>query len=227
MAHGSIPRYTEAVSQLSQREPTVDAEQIVNGLGAGLSLLRARFYRRIHFDVEENVGKDSMFVPLSERRAYEETREVIDVYQVVESAWAAGEFGSPAAGDDWYLGWLGEFWIGERVPMPEISKKLARYQRKSPDARRSTFMDDLLKVLPESSKSPLILYRLFPAAIHIATAIAFGNHQGARELRAQQAACLPVIKECSQCYGTLLENGETCAACGNPLWKYQWLTVTD
>jgi len=223
MAQGSIPDYTEAARRLSERDPTIDAPRVVPSLAAGLSLLRDRFYQRIHFDVEELVGQDSMLVPLSERRAYEQTRDVIEVYLVLESACEANQLGIPAARDDWFLGWLGELRLGERSPLSEI----ARYRKKSPDARRRDFMDRLLKVLPESSKAPLVLYRLFPLAIGVATALAFGDHPRARTLRTQQVTCLPAVTECSQCQGALLENGESCDTCGNPLWKYQWLTIAD
>jgi hypothetical protein len=223
MKQGSIPDATEAARGLSERAPTLDALPIVTSLAAGLTLLRDHSYQRIHFDVEEQVGQDSMLVPLSEKRAYEQTREVIEVYLVVESAWEAQRLGIPAAADDWFLGWLGEFRLGERARLSEI----VPYRKKSPDARRRAFMDGLMKVLPESSRAPLVLYRLFPLAIHVATALAFGHHPQASMLRAQQVTCLPPINECPQCQGALLENGESCATCGNPLWKYQWLIITD
>ena len=61
----------------------------------------------------------------------------------------------------------------------------------------------------------------------IATALAFGDHARARDARKRQTADLPAIRYCSQCRGDVLENGEQCRGCGNPLWKFEWLTATD
>jgi hypothetical protein len=61
----------------------------------------------------------------------------------------------------------------------------------------------------------------------VATALAFNDLRRARTLRAQQIHFLPAIDECHQCQGNVLENGESCVACGNPLWDYEWLTITD
>ena len=36
---------------------------------------------------------------------------------------------------------------------------------------------------------------------------------------------LSIIRDCAECHGSVLENGEQCRNCGNPLWKYDWLTA--
>ena len=38
---------------------------------------------------------------------------------------------------------------------------------------------------------------------------------------------LPVIGDCRACRGKVLDNGEQCSVCGNPLWKPEWLMATD
>jgi hypothetical protein len=226
MTDASLTRQTAAAAKLKQFEPTRDAERITASLQAGLSLLVDRFYWRIHFDVETLVGADSLVMPVSEVKAAKRTKEAIEVFQIVESAWAFREFGYAVTPGDWYLPWLGEFRLGERLSAPEVIERLEGYQRQTPSHRRLAFMDHLLEVLPESGKSPLILPRLLPPAVHLATALAFEDPQRARTLRAEQIALLPAIDECNRCQGRVLENGDVCDHCGNPLWNYRWLTET-
>jgi hypothetical protein len=47
----------------------------------------------------------------------------------------------------------------------------------------------------------------------------------AQAARERQKQMLSVITDCNRCRGRLLENGEKCANCGNPLWTYKWLTA--
>jgi hypothetical protein len=223
MTDASIDRQAEAVSRLREFERVLDAEQVTSSLQAGLSLLVDRFYWRIHFDVEALVGADSMLMPLSETKAAEQSKEAIEVYQIVESAWAFREFGYATTPGDWYLPWLGDLRLGERMSVPEVAERLDRDQNRSPDARRRAFVDRLLRILPESGRSPLILPRLFPLAVHIATALAFGDRARAQQVRAQQIALLPMIEACNRCQGSVLANGRSCEWCSNPLWNYRWL----
>ncbi|MCL4203054.1 MAG: hypothetical protein KJ000_11180 [Pirellulaceae bacterium] len=227
MTQALTDRQADSANQLKLRDPTADAERIVQSLEAGLSLLVDRFYARIHFDVETQVGRDSLYEPLSEDKTCEETQGAIEVYQVVESAWAAREFGYPVAQDEWYLEWLAELRLGPRRRTAETVRQLASYQTKSPDARRKAFMNQLLRVLPESGRSPLVLSVLFPTTIHLATALAFGDRVRADAVRNQQIAWLPAIDGCHRCHGAVYVNGESCPVCGNPLWTYRWLTSTD
>ncbi len=223
MTDSSIERQAAAISRLKQFEPTWDAERVTSSLQAGLSLLVDRFYWRVHFDVEAMVGADSMLMPLSEATAAEQTKEVIEIYQIVESAWAFHEFGYATTPGNWYLQWLGDLRLGERMSVPEVAERLDRHQTKSPDARRRAFVDRLLKILPEAGRSPLILPRLFPLAVHLATALAFGDRARAQQVRDQQTALLPMIEACDRCHGSVLENGRICDGCSNPLWNYRWL----
>ena len=56
-------------------------------------------------------------------------------------------------------------------------------------------------------------------------AIAFGDHVTAQDARRQQKLLLSSIGDCNECHGRLMENGEKCVQCGNPFWKYAWLTA--
>ena len=66
-----------------------------------------------------------------------------------------------------------------------------------------------------------------PLAVEIVTSLAFGDSPQATQLRARQAALLPVIVDCHHCRGKLLDNGEQCPECGNPLWQFDWLSSVD
>ena len=91
------------------------------------------------------------------------------------------------------------------------------------DELRLGFSRNLENVFPEARLAPLILYRLFPLSVRIVTAVAFGHHLDAAELRNRQAFWLPAITDCHDCHGRPLDNGDECVVCGNPLWTYQWL----
>ena len=58
---------------------------MVTSLDSGLSVLRDLLYGRMHFDVEQIVGTDSMLIPLSESKTQLATKVQIEIFQVVES----------------------------------------------------------------------------------------------------------------------------------------------
>ena len=66
-----------------------------------------------------------------------------------------------------------------------------------------------------------------PLAVEIVTALAFGDSAQATEVRQHQVVILPAISDCEQCRSKLLENGEQCPECGNPLWLFDWLRSVD
>jgi hypothetical protein len=168
-----------------------------------------------------------MWMPISEVRAEEQTKIEIELYQIVESAATVHDYAYVASGDAWYLQWLTRLRLGDaRADVGHVAR-LEDYSAKTPDQRRLRFSDVLGDVLPESRRAPLVLFRLMPLCIEIATAIAFGDHARAWDARNRQMADLPTIRYCDQCRGEVLENGEHCRGCGNPLWKFDWLTATD
>jgi len=220
-------RLAEAIETFNTHEGSDAGAQVASSLCAGLGLLCDLFYGRMHFDVEEKVGKDSMLMPVSEVKTQKATKAEIEVFQVVESAAAAAEYGYTNSADDWYLQWLGRLRLGESLSEPKISSRIDDYQSKTSDDRRLALTDVLLRVLPESRRAPLVLYRLVPLAVHTATALAFSDHDRASELRGRQIAFLPAIADCHECRGAVMDNEEICDVCGNPLWRFEWLNVTD
>lgn len=223
----SVERHASAVREFNEHEHRIDGATVAGSLCSGLDRLRDSFYLRIHRDVERALGVDSMWMPLSEVRAERQTTLEIDLYQIAESAATVQNCDYVSARDEWYLSWLSRLRLGDAHADVGNAARLSDYADKTPHDRRLAFSDVLGKVLRESRRAPLILFRLMPSCVEIATALAFGDHARAREARKRQIADLPAIRYCNQCHGDVLENGEQCRGCGNPLWKYDWLTATD
>ena len=223
----SVERHASAVKEFNRREHRSDGAVVAGSLASGLDRLRESLYLRAHRDVERAVGVDSLWMPISEVRTERQTRLEIGLYQIVESAAVARDCNYVAAQDEWYLQWLSRLRLGDAQADVGNAARLADYAAKTPHDRRLAFSDVLGEVLPESRRAPLVLFRLMPLCVEIATALAFGDHARARDARKRQTADLPAIRYCNQCRGEVLENGEQCRGCGNPLWKFEWLTATD
>jgi hypothetical protein len=227
MAAEPIDRHSEAVEEFNRHEGRTDGARVAGSLEAALCVLRDLLYARIHFDVEKIVGTDSMTMPLSEAKSQRMTKVEIEMYQIVESACAVREFRYSKSDDGWYLTWLARLRLGDAALTETPSRRIAGYQAMNSDKRRLALVDVLLKVMPESRGAPLVLFRLLPLAVHLATAQAFGDTVSASGARKRQVALLPAIADCHRCRGAVLENGEICDGCGNPMWRYEWLTITD
>ena len=219
-------RLTELAAEFERHENRKDGRRVVASLNSGLSVLRDLFYGRTHFDVEQIVGTDSMLIPLSESKTQMATKAQIELFQVVEST-AAVQERRYVSSDEWYLDWLLRSRLGDAAGKEKVVRQIATYRGMKPDGRRLAFTDVLMRVLPESRKAPLVLFQLVPLAIQIATAQAFGDTQAAAALRARQKSILPAIADCTACHGQVLQNGEICDVCSNPMWAYQWLTAAD
>lgn len=211
-----------AVEEFQKQAPRRDASALVASLDRGLALTRDLLYRRFHADVQILVGRDSMLMPVSERKTRRKAMDEIAVYQCVESAETASGRHYLAQDDTWYLSWLLRFQAAEHA---EASKRAARYRPLPFDQRRLEFSNILATALPESRQSPLVLLRLFPLAIAVVTSVAFEDHEAAQEARTAQLKHLLAIGDCPLCQGAILENGESCDECGNPVWKFAWLTA--
>jgi len=220
-------RRVEAAEQFNRHEHRDDGTRLAGSLADGLTILRDSLYRRLHIDVQRTVGKDSMLMPISEKRSETATKTEIEIYQVAESAAAVRERGYVSTDDDWYPKWLARLRLGEMPSDAGASRRLADYLSRTPDQRRLAFTDVLATTLAESRRAPLILFRLEPLCVQIVTALAFGDQPGASEVRRRQVEHLPAIRDCPKCRGSLLANGEQCAKCGNPMWKFVWLVATD
>lgn len=220
----SDPKHAEAAKEFNEHEKRGDGLRVAAALDTALSSLRDVFYRRLHEDVERMVGKDSMLVPVSEQRTEAATKKQIEAYQIAESHVAAREFGCLSTADDWYLRWLARLRLGTYQADGKLLDQAAIYVSAAFDLRRLMLTDVLAKVQPESRRAPLVLFHLFPLAVQIATALAFGNTTIAGKLRERQMAILPAITDCRQCHGRILDS-ESCPVCGNPLWKVEFLSA--
>ncbi len=216
----------EAIKEFEQRVKCDDAARVVGSLDAGLSTLGDLLYTRMHKDVESNVGRDSMFLPVSDIKTARLTKTEVELFQLAESDVAARQR-QYVHDDDWYLQWLVRLRLAYLKDEPSTGDRLAKYVSETSDSRRLAFTDALAKVLPDSNRAPLVLFRLMPLAVRGATAVAFGDQPHAAELREQQRRLLPAIADCRRCGAGVLENGDLCLDCGNPLWKYQWLVAAD
>ena len=219
--------HAEAVEQFGRHVRCEDAAGVVGSLSGGLTLLRDSLYTRVRHEVESNLGADSMLLPVSHIKTEKATKKEIELYQVVESAEIAGERGYVSHDDDWYLPWLTRLRLGEVPAETKTARRLNHYVSRTSSGRRLAFTNSLARALPESTRAPLVLFRLVPLAVRLATAVAFGDHRGAAEDRDRQRSHLPGIADCPRCHGEVLENGEQCLECGNPLWSYPWLVAAD
>ena len=217
-------RRAQAAAQLEQREGRSDGARIAGSLDDGLNLLCDLFYTRIHVDVEKNFGMDSMLIPVSPIKSEENAKLEIRLYQIVETAAAAKNRQYFQSSDEEILEWAADLQLGETRHIPTAVQRLREYTHRTQDRRR-LFSNSLQRALPEAGRAPLVVFRLLPMAVAVVTAVAFLDHASAQEVRRKQVALLPGIGDCHQCHGSVLENGERCSLCANPLWKYEWLTA--
>lgn len=219
-------RCARAAALFDEHERRSDGSGITDSIACGLDTLRSQLFERAQRDVEEKIGMDSMLLPVSPIKTEMDTNREIEVYQVAQSTDEMREQ-KYLADVEWYTQWLGTMRLGDSLHDPHVQDRLTEYLAQSSDQRRLEFSDVLVQTFPEARHIPLILYRLFPIAVRIATAIAFGDHARTRVLRDQQRSLLPGIADCQKCHGTVLDNGEQCPTCGNPVWGYTWLTQAD
>jgi hypothetical protein len=222
-----VRRRILATEEFNSHESRSDGVQVASSLSAGLTILRDALYARVHDDVERVLGMDSALAPLSYEKTERIAKAEIDIFQVAASAVAARDCGYVSTPDHWYPQWLVRFRLGELCSQPKVVSRLEHYLSRTSDSRRLMFTNVLAHAVPESRQAPLVLFRLHPLAVEIATALAFRGRVGATQIRKQQVAELPEIRDCQACRGALLDNGEQCRACGNPLWKFEWLLAAD
>ncbi len=218
-----LNRRTAAAAQLAKQEPDLPVEKITESLCFGLNTLRSLLFQRIHHDVEENVGQDSMLLPLSAEQSERTAKNEIESFQVSVAALAAADRHYISCDTKWFVSWLAKMRMDDAVNDTKWRRRIRHYLAMSDDELRLSFSRNLENVFPEARLAPLILYRLFPLSVRIVTAVAFGNHLDAAELRNRQMLWLPPISDCHECHGRPLDNGETCSVCGNPIWAFSWL----
>jgi hypothetical protein len=220
-------RRTDASDALLQQAGRNDSTAIVLRLDDGLSYLRNTLYTRIHTDVERSFGEDSMLVPLANDRSEQRTKGEIELFMISEVIDEAGEASFLDVPADWLRRWLMELRLGEKQDRPLVAERLEYYQSQEDKRRHLAFSTILERTFPEARRVPLVLYKLFPLAVRVATAVAFGDSLRAGELRNRQLSILPSIADCRSCHGGLVDVDDSCRECGNPLWTIRWMTEMD
>jgi hypothetical protein len=225
----TIDRRTDAAAEFDGKQADGQGTKVANSLSHGLSALRTALFKRIHEDVERYYGADSMLSPFSAKSLHKmetNTMVEIEIYQVAVSCEEVRDR-SYVADLEWYRDWLSRLRLGELAARPQVKGRLDHYLEEARGERRLEFSGILARTAPEAARAPLVLYRLFPFSVRIATNLAFGDHLSASELRNRQVAMLPHIADCRTCHGRPFENGDRCEACGNPVWKFNWLRSVD
>jgi hypothetical protein len=217
----------KAAAEFNRHADRRDGAAAVLWLDQGLTILHNSLYLRMHQDVERFVGKDSMLTPVSELKTLILANQTIEIYQIAESAATAKQLNFVDDPEAWYLDWLAHLRLSAIDWRGETIERTKRYLAKTTEERRQAFTDEMARILHESASAPLVLFRLFPPAVQIVTARAFGDGKTADDLRLQQAGVLPSINDCRRCHGRVLDDSDQCPKCGNPLWTYEWLTAED
>ncbi len=219
-------RRAEATEEFNRHEGRADGVTVISSLAGGLTILRDALYVRMFDEVQAAVGRDSILLPVSLEKAERLAKTEIEVFQVVVAASWAERCGYVRDGP-WCLDWLARLRLGEFRSEPAVQARLEHYRSRPADPQRLAFTNVLADTLPSSRRAPLVLFRLHPLAVQIATALAFGDHKRAQQVRGEQMSLLPAIGDCHECHGKLVENGERCRVCGNPLWHFNWLVAAD
>jgi hypothetical protein len=213
------------VAELRSHCSDPDVARVVDSLFLGITRLRDLLLKRVHEDVEQEIGMDSMIAPVSlltEQRQAEKTKLEIEMYAIVIIADEVARGSYVDCPPEWLLDWLFHLRLGSdhETLFKQRSKS---YRNLSSNDRRLKFLKLLQQAMPESARAPLVLYRLFPRALRIVAAMAFGDAPRALALRSEQCILLPAINDCSQCHGQVLDNEDRCQLCGNPVWEFEWL----
>lgn len=224
MEHNARSR--ESAGEFDRHEKRSDGAQVVARLIDGLTVLRGSLYIRLQGDVQQMFGVDSMIMPISVLKTKDQADTETDLYQVAECIVAARSSGYLTDDEPWFPSWLAKLRLGSRLGDAHLAR-IREYLVQANDARRLKFTDVMARVLPESRRAPLVLFRLFPMAVHLVTHLAFADQIAADQLRGRQKLFLPAIEDCRTCRGKVIASDEQCPECGNPLWNSQLLTATD
>lgn len=202
-----------------------DHAGLVDRLTTGLNQLRGLLATRVHEDVEEDVGVDSMLAPFSLEQEVRQVRHVhaeFDAYAAVIACEELTRPGSPIEPGEWLVDWAFRLRLGENATLLQ-TKRAAYYQDETATDRHRRFATVLQHVAPETKLAPAVLFHLLPDCVRIVAALALGNEPRAQELRAHQIEVLHPIRDCPVCHGRVYAVGEVCENCENPLWNYATL----
>lgn len=221
----SSTRTSDAAASLAAHSLVFRPEDVVDRLQSGLTQLRDLLAARLHIDVERQFGVDSMVAPLNlshELRQLQSAGVATDAYAAVLVADEAAARHYVDRPEEWLLDWILALRFGDRAA--EIRRdEVDPYRVLSDKGRRLRFIAELQEAVPESLRTPPVLFHLFPPSVRIVAAMAFGDEARAQQLRGEQIARLSVIPDCHECRGRVLANDDRCRCCGNPLWTFAWL----
>lgn len=218
------PREISPIELAMQRKHP-DATRVADSLSAGLTLLRDLLLTRLHEDVERQMGIDPLLAPGSQREEQKQIQNAkveIEIYMNIVASEEATQSGYVRHAEAQLSEWLFRLRM-DHEQEALFRRRIQQYASPSVEARRIKFLALIERTIPESVRTPLVLFRLFPRAVRIATAVAFADPLRAQELRAEQCSFLPAIGDCFECHGRVLDNEETCPVCGNPVWEFSWL----
>ena len=227
MSSGSNhPAAAKAAAEFDHHEGRSDGSKIADRLVENLTALRESLLRRV-LTRDESIPLDSMLLPVSKLKAQQRASEEVEAYMIAESADAVRSLELVRNPKPWYADWLTAMRLDSWNPLGNVPERVAGYLEESSDQRRLRFSNLLVEAIPEARRAPLVLFRLLPTAVHVATALAFDDPTSAKKIRAEQIKILPSIAFCQECRGKLLTAGKECSTCGNPLWNQQWLCDVD
>jgi len=194
---------------------------------SGLKTLRALLLSRLDTEIGYTLSIDDSLPPqISDDLAREvlNALEQIDVYSLIVVTDEVTQSGYTGCDLNRLMDWVLRLRSGDDSKARTV-QLVQDYSPLSITERRRRFSSSLEQAMPKARRAPLIIYRLFPRAVRIVTATAFGDTSRAWKIRAEQISFLPVITDCERCHGLVLENGTVCEHCGNPIWKVNWLNA--
>jgi hypothetical protein len=203
----------------------IPAERVVESLSTGLAQLRELLTTRLHKDVERQFGVDSLDAPLSELQEFKQIHRAeveIDAFSAVVAADEATQSGYVNCSPEWFLDWALRLRFGDGHELV-LKENAEPYRGLNDSGRQLRFASALQRAVPESFRAPRLLFKLFPQCVRIVTAAAFQDAARADKLRTEQRDLLAAIGDCRECHGRVLNNGQRCDHCGNPVWTIAWL----
>ena len=220
------PAAEKAATEFEQHEKRSDGAKVADRLMRALTSLREALFRRV-LTPDKDIPLDSMLLPVSKLKAQQHAAEEVEAFMIAESAVAVRSLKFVKEPEPWFTDWLTAMRLDAWNPLGNVPERIAGYLAESDDKRRLRFSNLLVESIPEARRAPLVLFRIFPAAVHLATALAFDDSVAAKKIRAEQIKILPSIAYCQECHGGLLSGCNECSTCGNPLWNQQWLCEAD
>ena len=101
--------------------------------------------------------------------------EEVEAFMIAESAVAVRSLKLVKEPESWYTDWLTAMRLDAWNPLGDVPERIAGYLKESADERRLRFSNLLVEAIPETRRAPLVLFRILPTAVHLATAQAFGD----------------------------------------------------